>query len=220
MKENSYIDTNCTPVNRHNVYLHDHWEPWARRNDIKRYFVWGVWHPRNDIVLQYSCSIPNETALNTIARYGPVIEVGSGSGYWAYLLRLKNVDIIAVDNGTESIWNHENRDWMYDWFPDTVNADGLQYISERGGFRDRTLLLCWPRVGMGCSRGESSVCPRSLSQIFTGDHLIIIARPSIDPIIQEMRQNREWRLIRVVDLPVWTGWPDRLFVYTRRSRVD
>ena len=44
-----------------------------------------------------SFGIPSAAALEAIARHGPIIEVGAGTGYWAGLLQAMGVDIIAFD---------------------------------------------------------------------------------------------------------------------------
>lgn len=46
---------------------------------------------------KYAFAVPNERALQVIAYYSPVVEVGAGTGYWAGLLRKRGVEVIAVD---------------------------------------------------------------------------------------------------------------------------
>ena len=41
--------------------------------------------------------VPNEAALALVAKYGPLVEVGAGTGYWAALLRARGVDVDAYD---------------------------------------------------------------------------------------------------------------------------
>ena len=45
----------------------------------------------------YSFAIPSEAALDTIKQYGPICEMGAGSGYWSKLLTERGVDIVAYD---------------------------------------------------------------------------------------------------------------------------
>ena len=54
-----------------------------------------VW--RAPLFHTFSCGIPNAAALSTIAKYAPILELGSGSGYWAALLQQAGVDVIAMD---------------------------------------------------------------------------------------------------------------------------
>lgn len=47
--------------------------------------------------IRYAWSVPTETALATLARYAPIIELGAGTGHWAALLRMRGVDVLAYD---------------------------------------------------------------------------------------------------------------------------
>jgi hypothetical protein len=40
---------------------------------------------------------PTERALRLIAKRSPVVEIGAGDGYWAYLLRRIGCDVDAID---------------------------------------------------------------------------------------------------------------------------
>lgn len=42
---------------------------------------------RYQAIEKYSYAIPNHDALSIIKKYGPIVEIGSGSGYWAHLLK-------------------------------------------------------------------------------------------------------------------------------------
>jgi hypothetical protein len=46
---------------------------------------------------KYSWACPDERALNILAHFSPIVEIGAGHGYWASLLRKRNVDISAYD---------------------------------------------------------------------------------------------------------------------------
>ena len=46
---------------------------------------------------KYAWAIPNDDALMEIAKCTPLIEIGAGTGYWAWLLRQLGVDILAFD---------------------------------------------------------------------------------------------------------------------------
>lgn len=52
---------------------------------------------RRRLVNKYSWAIPNDAALEAIAALGPIVEMGSGAGYWASLLRERGVDVVAYD---------------------------------------------------------------------------------------------------------------------------
>lgn len=89
----------------------------------------------------FGCVCPSFDALEAIrvmARGRPVLEVGSGNGYWAYMLRRLGLTVQAVDNG-DSVWRTT-------WIGDTVIADGSKHLAKTGGAREAVLLLVYPQV--------------------------------------------------------------------------
>ena len=44
-----------------------------------------------------SHSVPSAQVLKSLAKLGPMIEVGAGSGYWCAMLAERRVDIVAYD---------------------------------------------------------------------------------------------------------------------------
>jgi len=95
----------------------------ALRRIFVRYFSWGV------ISL---------SAINAIKKYGSILEVGSGTGYWAYELSLHGVDIIATDNFSELV---EDFSPLRGPWVSIENIDAKEAIQK---YRDRTLLMVWP----------------------------------------------------------------------------
>ena len=158
---------------------------------------------RWNLVGLYSFAIPNEMALSKIAELSPVLEVGSGLGYWAYLLRKKGADVVAVDNKSE----HDTSATFH--IEDTHFIDGVKYLVDNNGCSDKTLLLCWPRHA------------DEMLKIFTGRHLVIVGEPApegctwgIDSCDEEFQ---EWELREIIDIPTWACIRDDLRVYVRRS---
>lgn len=196
-----YIKLHTVPYNPLNRYLHEHWEPYAQKYGLKAYFKSGPeYRDETGICLRFSCSIPSERALNTIALFGPVLEIGSGTGFWAYLLKTKKVDILAVDN------------WIWDpcWYPETIIQDGYTFLLNNVGCADRSLMLCWP------------TCSLDVLEAYKGHTLILMPNP--DPVFRScfntMERCREWRLIHKIDLPFWPGNNDVCLIYQRKKQRD
>lgn len=53
---------------------------------------------RDDLLKVFSFAIPDENAIKEIVKYSPLIEIGAGTGYWAYLIKKYGGDIVAFDN--------------------------------------------------------------------------------------------------------------------------
>lgn len=58
---------------------------------------------------KYAWAIPNNKALDILKHYSPIVEIGSGKGYWASLLRRQGVDIICYDKYVpDKCWTEVN----------------------------------------------------------------------------------------------------------------
>lgn len=94
----------------------------------------------------FSCVCPSYEALEIlriVAKGRPIVDVGSGNGYWTYMLRRmkdgkKNVEVVPVDNGLS--------DWRTLWVPDTVEMDGVEWLQKHDNGKNHLLLLVYPQV--------------------------------------------------------------------------
>ncbi len=89
---------------------------------------------------RYAYVVPSDSALAALAALGPLVEVGAGTGYWAYRLRSVGVDIVAfdhapVDGERANRYHPRSRPW-------TQVQQGDQTVLS--GHADRSLFLCWP----------------------------------------------------------------------------
>ena len=57
---------------------------------------------------RYSYVLPQPHLIALLAFYSPLIELGAGTAYWAYLLELAGADIIAYDQAPPG-GDRENR---------------------------------------------------------------------------------------------------------------
>ena len=99
---------------------------------------------RQTAMREYAYAIPTLKTLSQIADLVPnkkILEIGAGSGYWAYLLDQIGCDVVACDDFSDGLAQY--------YFP-VVNmgADELMEQSN-GSFDDRALLYCWPRCYPG-----------------------------------------------------------------------
>lgn len=168
--------------------------------------VWSVRQPRLVLTDKYSWSVPNEAALNKIASFGPVVEVGAGTGYWSALLRLRGVDVVAYDahpieSGTSSFHPRAEQSW-------TNIAQGSETSAARHG--DRTLFLSWPP-------GGEPMAANTLSS-FTGKRLAYVGegRGGVtgDARFHDLLDT-QWSLVDTVEIPQWKGRSDALHIYER-----
>jgi hypothetical protein len=110
---------------------------------------------RKELVKPYSWAITDPAAVAFVVEHcGPrVVEVGAGTGYWAWQLSQRGVDVVAYDKAPPDM---EPNDWhchRYDdvrpvgtretWHP-VLRGDGPSVSAVHS---DRTLFLCWPPYG-------------------------------------------------------------------------
>lgn len=104
------------------------------------------------LVQKYAWAVPDEKALQICASFGPLIEIGSGLGYWAHLLQQRSVDIVAVDkytHGSEEAWCTVIRGDAKILKTDIAKTklDPKTNAKKDKKRTPRTLLLCYPDQG-------------------------------------------------------------------------
>ena len=94
---------------------------------------------RDLLVFNYSFAIPSPGDIAFLARHiagRPVIELGAGTGYWAWQLTQAGVDVVAYDSQE---WVNNGRFTDRQFHP--VHEGSIERIAEHP---DRMLMLCWP----------------------------------------------------------------------------
>lgn len=95
----------------------------------------------------FGCVCPSYESLSLISQISKgrrIVDMGSGNGYWTYMLRhfesgKKKLDVVPVDSGMS--------EWRTMWVPDTVEADGVKWLKQNSGGKDDVLLLVYPNTG-------------------------------------------------------------------------
>lgn len=95
----------------------------------------------------FGCVCPSYEALTFIAQLAKgrsVIDMGSGNGYWSYMLRCiesgkKALKVVPVDSGMS--------EWRTVWIGNTIPMDGVQWLKKNDGGKDGVLLLVYPNTG-------------------------------------------------------------------------
>jgi hypothetical protein len=154
---------------------------------------------RKKLIWAYSWAVPSREAIAEIARHSPLIEIGAGTGYWAWLLAQAGADVLAYDRNAPAPPH-----WA------EVREGGPEVIER---WSERSLFLCWPplddSLAAGCLaryRGEVVLHVGELGEgARTGDSNF------------QRRLLEEFALEREVALPGWPGYADRLTVWRRKE---
>src|SRR5262249_51172948 len=138
-----------------------------------------TWCLRELYRTHYGFAILDEATVQVLAPYAPIVEVGAGSGYWAYELRQAGVEVVATDPGTGRY--HGLTRWV-PWLP-IQRLSGVQAVRQ---YPDHTLLIVWPDYGqrwvsktLRAYRGETVLYVGEGKEGCTGDaafHAVLAAR--------------------------------------------
>lgn len=112
---------------------------------------------RRRVTSRWTWAIPDPATLDYIVKAldgRPVVEMGAGSGYWAWMLSQMGVDVVAYDKtpvGHEDSWYRqdfiaEHGKWedveVQEFFP--VQQGDVEVLSLLDDCAERVLFLCWP----------------------------------------------------------------------------
>jgi hypothetical protein len=178
-------------------------DKWNESKDYSNpeFFRWmiGRHSLRDRFVKQYAWAIPDPQALATISKYGPLLEVAAGSGYWASLLRGNvGADVLATDLDP---WDHP--------YTEVLAMEAAKAVQTFG--EGRSLLFVWP--GMGDRDLES--LHQYMKQKRPG-HVIYVGEGRggcTGSTGFHRRLAKNWTLVEKVGIPQWFGKHDYLAVY-------
>ena len=150
------------------------------------------------------CVVPTHEALHIISQLGDVIDMASGNGYWTYMLRRMNVDVVAVDNMAS--------EYRMMWISDTVKADGVEYL--RKGSK-RVLLMVYMVTAADLTR--------RILEAYHGDTVVVVGTQNtnrytgfIDCTIEEYFERiGGWDMVCRIAMPSFAGKDEGMFVWKR-----
>jgi hypothetical protein len=152
---------------------------------------------RKKLIWAYSWAIPSTDALYAIARHSPILELGAGSGYWAWLLRQAGAKVVAFDQEPHS---------PPQWCP--IEKGSAETISQ---YLNHSLFLCWPPK-------DASLASDALEQ-YLGDTVIYVGewqgRTADSRFHHQLRDD--WKTTEEIEIPCWPGFSDRLYIFERKK---
>ena len=163
---------------------------------------------RHRFVRSFGFAIPDEEALLAVARYGPIIEVGAGAGYWAYELEALGVDIIATDIHPPPSSRPPIGTVRFErqWHP-VVEMDAATAAKV---YPDRTLMLVWPSYAMPWAA--------EALEVYAGRRVIYVGEVGgccADARFDELLEAR-FEVLAAHRIPTWSGLHDGLSVWRRK----
>lgn len=149
-----------------------------------------------------------------------ILDVGSGSGYWSFMLRQCGLETVAVDN--------MQSEWRVTWLKDTHLTTGTSYLHSLPDSQHKShiLLLVYPITGPD---GSGSFT-KDLMKEYQGDVVVVAGtqnkngytsfgrgKGTMDSFMLESQEQRgKWEKVVQVPLPSFAGRDEGLFVYVRK----
>lgn len=163
----------------------------------------------------FGCVTPSHESLEiikTLADGRDIADMGSGNGYWTFMLRRYGLTVHPVDN--------MQSEWRVKWVDDTAISDSCTWLKRHGHGKDMVLLLVYPVVG----GGSDGAFTRELVNTYKGDIIAVVGTQNgngytgfrsmtMDQYME--REKPEWTRIAQISLPSFPGKDEALFVFQR-----
>ena len=149
---------------------------------------------RKELVEKYAWAIPNTEVIQRLRDMSPLVEMGAGSGYWAYEIEKMGGTVHAYDiDPPEDTWIDITQG----------NEEVLHGYTE-------PLLLCWPPV-------NKSMATRAVDA-HNGEYVIHVGEmrgcTADDSFFYYMDEH--YTLEEVIDIPSYEHIHDNCFIYKKR----
>lgn len=203
------------------------YDPLWRSVTVEESEFGSAYRLRENLVKKYAWAIPTEDALAKLAEIQPLVEIGAGTGYWAYELRKRDVEIHAYDqyppDGEDlsadelELYGDEfeqkvRKNWYHRGHPAWTEVlqgtpDVLKSYSA-----EWNLFLCWPPMSdmaayaLGYYRGKYIAYVGESSGGCTGNKMFF------------RLLDRLYERVDEASIPQWPGLHDYLTIYERRGR--
>ncbi|OAQ67024.1 hypothetical protein VFPPC_08489 [Pochonia chlamydosporia 170] len=171
----------------------------------------------------FGCVTPSHESLQVLrilADGRPIADIGSGNGYWTFMLRGYGLTVHAVDN--------MQSEWRVTWIDDTNITDGVKWLQQNNKGKDMVLLLVYPVVGGGMGGGAEGSFTRNLVDAYEGDTVAVVGTQnrngytgfkSVTMDEYMARDKRDWTKVVQLPLPSFAGKDEALYVFQRGKRA-
>jgi len=156
---------------------------------------------RDKCVAKYSWAILTEETISRLEKYQPFLEIGAGTGYWAYEFRKKGIQIIATEPILSQKWTE-------------IEILTGQCALDKYDDGKHTLLVCWPTYA-------DDWAFKALKE-FKGDTVVYVGEGNEGCTADEQFHallEKDWNIIEEIDIPQWPGLHDLIMIYYRKNKV-
>jgi hypothetical protein len=163
---------------------------------------------------KFGYSIPDKAALDLCVSHcnAKILEVGAGTGYWAYELRKAGADVIATDL-------YSKKDQVYNFTKRWGRNKILNAPDAVAKYPDRSLFMSWPCYNLPWAHEalvtfrEVMTDPKNQRFVFVGERRG--GCTANDDFFEEL--DKHWELVKHHRIPKWPYLHDQLTIYKRAS---
>ncbi|EGX95070.1 hypothetical protein CCM_03342 [Cordyceps militaris CM01] len=171
----------------------------------------------------FGCVTPSHESLQMLrilADGRDIADMGSGSGYWSYMLRAYGLKSHPIDNMQSA--------WRVSWVDDTVIGDGVKWLKRHENGKKMVLLIVYPVVGGGIGGGIQGAFTENLVNAYGGDTIAVVGTQNRngytgfkDLTMAEYMEREQplWTRTVQISLPSFGGKDEALFVFQRGERA-
>jgi len=157
---------------------------------------------RWELTEKYSFAIPNDEAIQLLVEHSPILEVGAGGGYWAWLVTQVGGEVLAIDNKSRILHVEHNK-----WF-DVKRKKPYRTVKENP---DHTLFLCWPEYNNPFAYNCLSMY-KGNRVVFVGEWSGCCADEKFFDLLE-----KEWEIETEIRIPQWPFIHDNLWSLVRKD---
>ena len=174
----------------------------------------GQFYIREHVRQEFCFAVLTEEMVTRIKPYGPILEVGAGTGYWAYEFKKQGMNYLATDAypGRGNKYFAGAKSWS--------KVEELTAVEAVRCYPDRTLLMCWPEY--------CEIWPLEALKEYKGDIFIYIGEEeggccADDDFFEYLHSH--WDEREELAMPQFFGLHDVAIIYERapikmNSRYD
>lgn len=164
---------------------------------------------RDAYLSKFGFAVLTRGAVKALQPYGPMVEVGAGSGYWAHELKQAGVDIVA----TEPFPGQRGRYRVTPWtlYTDMEKLTALEAVKK---YSMRTLLTVWPDY-------DNPWVPEML-KAYAGPCVIYVGEsPGGCTGNDEFHDylERAFKKVKGISIPKFPGIHDWITIWKRRDKI-
>lgn len=156
----------------------------------------------------FSWCIPTEEIFTLLSMYSPFVEVGAGSGYWAWEMRKRGIKVTAFDCLSNYLDSADNQQ---SWINDICRAYAGYHTGRDS--KNSTLLIVSPQY-----RGEMAYDALNAHK---GKHFVYVGTPKIEMNCGDKfaaMLEQEYKPLCFSEIPNWPGDDNMCFIYERMDK--